>query len=319
MTESNRPRHSLDDDGYDEAFAFEDDQEYADDFRDSDYDSEFGSSAAAGAHHESYDAEYDAYDDSYDDGYDDGYGYVDERDDERAAAAGAAGAGAAGSDGGSGGLPLRGLAMILLAVAVLLIAWGGFTFFGGGSGDDNSGANTAQEQTANEGTSNGANNGGDANQPAPEGQQPAEGNQPGVEGNQGDQNSSEAAKPSEENKDENQGEGTVDKAETQVTILNNSPVQGLASQTADKLNAAEWRKTNYGNLPDTSGAFSESVVLYPANDKNAKAAAEEIAKELGIKAEARNADTDGRLGAADIFDGSEPGKIIVVTTNDMAR
>lgn len=301
MTESKRPRHSLDDDGYDEAFALDDEQEYTEDFRDSEYEPELGAEDGSYAASQGYERrDYSSHRrPSHDDDYE------------------ARHAAAAANSGEGSGLPLRGLAMILLAVAIVLIAWGGFSLFGG---DKDNGSHTAQEQSS--GNESSAQGGQSAGQEAPSSSAHAEASEegkPGVEGKQGAQHGSSAAQPNSGNSGEAQGQGTVNKDDTQVTILNNSPVQGLANQTADKLKAQQWHKTNYGNLPDTSGAFSESVVLYPANDKNSKAAAEEIAKELGIKAEERNAETDKLLADAHVSDGSQPGKVIVVTTNSMPR
>lgn len=272
MTDSNRPRHSLDDDHYDdEAFAFEDDYS------------------------------------------DENAGRNDARDRNRdGVAAGATGAGA----NDSSGLPLRGLAMILMAVAVVLIAWGAFSMFGGSDDESatNASQNSSQEQQAAQ---------DQQNQQGQNGQQGAEGDQRG-DANRG----SEAAPKPEGNANREGGEanggapgapGEVNKAEQQVTVLNNSPIQGLASQTADKLRGDQWQNTSYGNLPDTQGAFPNSVVLYPGNDANAKAAAEQIAQNLGIRAEARTPEIDRQLDGAQMLQGEAPGALVVVTTNDMPR
>ena len=281
MTDSNRPRHSLDDDRYDEAFAFEDDYS------------------------------------------DEGYGETG------AAAAGTAGAQAAGSEAvanDSSGLPLRGLAMILIAVAVVLIAWGAFSMFGGSDGGaGESSQNASQQQPAADEQQGQQNAEGQGN---PEGQDESAPGSEREEGREGGDNNDAA---SAENRQENAAQGgaennggapaagTVDKAGQQITVLNNSPIQGLASETSDRLRGEQWQRTSFGNLPDTEGAFPKSVVLYPANDANAKAAAEEIARNLGIAAEARTPEIDDTLGGAEMLEGEGPASVVVVTTNDMPR
>ena len=71
-------------------------------------------------------------------------------------AAGTAGAAGAAGDAGltpemekekpAGGAPLRGLAMILTAVAVVLIAWGVYSFVGGDDDSDGDSETVADEQ-----------------------------------------------------------------------------------------------------------------------------------------------------------------------------
>lgn len=284
MTDSNRPRHSLDDDRYDEAFAFEDD--YAEE----------------------------------------GYG------DTGAAAAGTAGAQAAGSEAvanDSSGLPLRGLAMILIAVAVVLIAWGAFSMFGGpDEGAGESRQNASQQQPADGEQQNQQGQQNAEGQGNPEGQDESAPGSVRGEGREGDDNN-DAASAENRQEDAAQGgaesnggapaAGTVDKARQQITVLNNSPIQGLASETTDRLRGEQWQRTSFGNLPDTEGAFPKSVVLYPASDANAKAAAEEIARNLGIAAEARTPEIDDTLGGAEMLEGEGPASVVVVTTNDMPR
>jgi hypothetical protein len=94
------------------------------------------------------------YDPNPDTAYDDEYA-IDPAMGAAAAGgtAGAASGSAAGADGqdganGTGGPPLRGLAMVLTAVAVVLIAWGVYSFVGG-DGDDTE--DTAQDTTTGQG------------------------------------------------------------------------------------------------------------------------------------------------------------------------
>lgn len=258
MTDSHRPRHSLDDDNFDEAFAFDDDPA---------------------------------------------------REEHATAAASAT------ADEGAG-LPYRGLAMILTAVAVLLIGWGLFTTFGGGEKDtDTEAASQTSAQQAQQ------------SQP---GSSPAAGasagaGAPGAAGASGQPSPSApapspSAKPSEPQQGGQQAApGVVDRANQQITVLNNSPIQGLASGTANKLRGNQWAKTSYGNLPDSQGAFPKSVVLYPAGDAAAQAAAEAAAADLGLRAQTRNPEIDRALSGAKMLQGDGPAAVVVVTTNDMPR
>ena len=113
------------------------------------------------------------------------------------------------------------------------------------------------------------------------------------------------------------GDVEVDRGRTVVTVLNNSPVQGLASDTAAKLKQDRWSRTGYGNLPDEAGAFPESVVLYPGGNAEAKAAAEAIAADLHITARQRDAGIDRQLAGAAMLDGPGPSNVVVVTTRDL--
>ncbi|RAV32300.1 LytR C-terminal domain-containing protein [Corynebacterium heidelbergense] len=210
----------------------------------------------------------------------------------------------------SPGLPLRGLAMVLLAVGALLAAWGAFSFFGGSDGDQSTNAaQSAATSSARISTvpsappapsSAAAQPSGSQQPPSPSSEPPRDGGAAAGSGtgNQGAQ---------------------VDRARTYVTVLNNSPVQGLAGDTAGKLRGRQWANTGVGNLPDTQYRFPRSVVLYPAGDANARAAAESVASDLGLPAEQRTPEIDRSLGGARMQQGPNPGAVVVVTTNDLGR
>lgn len=274
MTDSNRPRHSLDDDSFDEAFAFDDTTD-ADHY--GDYDDDFN------------EAEYQA-------------------------TGGAGSTRAAGNGNNGGGVPIRGLAMILLAVAIVLIGWGAFSFLSGGDdsndqASDNN-AQTSQEQSA----------GGQTQQSAPSGDAQQSGAAaPSSDAAAGEQSEAAGAGVGNEGQQGATAEGQVNKADQQVTVLNNSPISGLAGDTAKGLRDKQWGKTSFGNLPDTTGAFPNSVVLYPQDDANARAAAEQLASDLGIRAETRNAEIDKQLASAKMLEGQGPAAVVVITTNDMPR
>lgn len=218
--------------------------------------------------------------------------------------------------------------MILLAVAVLLIGWAVFSL-GGNSEDTASSSNSSQVATASEGAAQGGDaNGGNAGNGGTEGgNNGGEGAGDGQaaekpEGQSDEGASGESAKPSESsaqgsNGSNAGGEAKFDRAETRVTVLNNSPVTGLAGSTADRLAESEWNRPNVGNLPDDARVFETSVVLYPANDASSRAAAEDIARDLNIRAVARNSKIDDALRGAELQEEGEVAKVVVVTTSDM--
>lgn len=204
------------------------------------------------------------------------------------------------------GPPLRGLAMILTAVAVLLIAWGAYSFFSG-RGDDGADGSDAAAASSPQQPGRGA---AGASAPA---QQPGQAQQSQQSGRDGAaQQSGQAGQAAQSG-----GDVEVDRGRTVVTVLNNSPVQGLASDTAAKLKQDRWSRTGYGNLPDEAGAFPESVVLYPGGNAEAKAAAEAIAADLHITARQRDAGIDRQLAGAAMLDGPGPSNVVVVTTRDL--
>lgn len=239
------------------------------------------------------------------------------------AGSGAAGA-AAGEPGGqvgaearSGqGLPLRGLAMVLIAVAIALIAWGAVSFVNGGDSEDGN----VQAGQEGEDTSNLS--------PAEQARLAKEkenAERQAARDKAADDAKAEAEKKAEaERRDnenaENQGAlSDKDREATHVTVLNNSPIEGLAGRTADGLRGEKWDAKSIGNLPDSAYVFRESVVLYPAGDAKAKAAAEQIAKEHGLETRERNREIDDSLRDVQLLDGPAPGAVIVVTVNDMPR
>lgn len=246
------------------------------------------------------------------------------------AAAGGAGAaagepgGAVGAEARSGqGLPLRGLAMVLIAVAIGLIGWGAISFVNG-RGDDDAGESGvhAEQQEA-----------GDPSDMSPAEQaRLAKEKEAAERAKKGEEADKEAAKAAEEKaKAEQQKKadaekaganaapGEVDRGATHVTVLNNSPIEGLAGRTAGELRDEKWDAKSVGNLPDSAYVFQESVVLYPKDDAQAKAAAEQIAQEYNIEARERNAEIDKSLAGAKMLEGPGAGAVVVVTVNDMPR
>jgi hypothetical protein len=95
--------------------------------------------------------------------------------------------------------------------------------------------------------------------------------------------------------------GSVDKS-VPVRVLNNSTVTGLAARTSSQLAGDGWNVVETGNYP--SGVIPKTTVYY-GNSPGEQAVAMAIANELGAAAEPRFA------GIAD----SPPGVIVIVTGN----
>lgn len=282
MTEQNRPRHSQGSgqDPYD-------------------------TSGDAGDH--------DAHARGVDDNYDDAYAYPGE----------AGGAGAVGAAGASGavdgkpekpGPPLRGLAMILTAVAVVLILWGAWSVISGGDDDSDdtaapsasSGNSSSDAPTATSGTDS---TDGAASPSAPAGDTSGEatGDAPATPSGDADPSGGEDAG----------AEGQIDKAGTSVTVLNNS-TSPVARPTADQLRGDGWATVGYGNLQGRiEGISEESRVYYRDGDASAKAAAEDIAAALGISAVPGNDDYYARFGEAAIREGGRADGVVVVLTGPL--
>ncbi|MFM1725965.1 LytR C-terminal domain-containing protein [Rhodococcus sp. PAM 2766] len=92
----------------------------------------------------------------------------------------------------------------------------------------------------------------------------------------------------------------VDKS-VPVRVFNNSTVSGLAAQTADELTSGGWNVSETGNY---SYGQIQTTTVYYGSSASEKAAAQAIAAELGVKAEPR-------------FDGiqsASPGVIVIVTS-----
>lgn len=374
VTDSNRPRHSLDDNFDDDRPLNLEPQHGAHqgpvdaEFEDAEY-SDYDADGYDADGYESYDdgyAEYEDYGDDYAeyDEYGDEYAEYEDDEDESAAAAqrhheagrrriggaavaGAAGVGAAGAGAGSAGatadgagagaaagepggqvgaearsgqgLPLRGLAMVLIAVAIALIAWGAVSFVNGGDSEDgNVQAGQEGEDTSNLSPAEQARLAKEKENAERQAARDKAANDAKAEAEKKAEAERKAAEEAENA--ENRGElSDKDREATHVTVLNNSPIEGLAGRTADGLRGEKWDAKSIGNLPDSAYVFRESVVLYPAGDAKAKAAAEQIAKEHGLEARERNREIDDSLRDVQLLDGPPPGAVIVVTVNDMPR
>ncbi len=198
---------------------------------------------------------------------------------ERTARPASAGTGPSGS--APGGPPLRALAMLLIALAIVFAGVGAFSLSGSGGGD----AASAPSTTA-AGTSAASPAAVAAPNPTT-----AAASTAGATTTSGAATSSGATTTS--------GAAGPDKS-TPIHVFNNSDVQGLAARTAEKLTGAGWNVADTGNYGATS--ITQTTVYY-GNSSAEKAAAEEVASVLGTTAQPRFA------GIAN----SPSGVIVIVT------
>ncbi|MCX7538859.1 LytR C-terminal domain-containing protein [Corynebacterium sp. P5875] len=189
-------------------------------------------------------------------------------------------------------LPLRGLAMILAAVAVLLAAW---ALFAGLRGDDSdttpvagegAGPTAATSTEVSPAAPATTPRGETAPQPAPA--TPA-----------ADPGSAAPAQPAAP------PAPAGDPRTVTVHTLNNSTIQGLANRVADKLTGQGWKVGEVGNLAETY--LPASAVYYTAGNPTEEAAAREVGAALGIPANPRTPE----LGSA------PSGGVVVVLTGDV--
>lgn len=270
------------------------------------YDQQFDDAAGDAAA-----ADYgDAY---YDDAYDD------------AAAAGAAGAGvgaaAAGTGGGGGGahakkggLPLRGLAMVLIAVAVMLGLWGLYAMT---SEDDDSTVASDSEQSKSDGSANGGQEGNGAGGPAADGvrgdgSRDGANNQPPREG-EGDNAHPNGDAKDEANRDAGREDGARgedsdrtgdaaraggndapsaarDRNDIKVSVLNNSGESDKAKNEADVLKDGGFKVGYVGNLPGDVLTVPKTTVFYPEGDASAESLAREVAARYQAEVKPMNRD-----------------------------
>lgn len=192
----------------------------------------------------------------------------------------------------SSGLPLRGFAMVLIAVAVMLGMWGMYTLTSKDSTD------TAQTGST-----------GVATLPAPaEGEPGAQGSpsaQPGAAGSAapGTQDAKAgqdaAGQPAKEGQDAAgreaankdgaaagaagaEGAAGVERAakDIPVNVFNNSGRANFAAEQADKLKEKGFKIGEVGNLAGDILTVPQTTVYFPAGDKDAESLARETAAQL---------------------------------------
>ncbi|WP_269512010.1 LytR C-terminal domain-containing protein [Corynebacterium faecium] len=289
----------VDDTEYRGAHRRDDDSEYIEDV-------DYGAAGAAGARDRSRNADDAIYEEPYDDAYGDDYEAEPKERRKAAAADGAA----------SGGLPKRGLAMILIAVAALLALWGIWKMTqddkggdgegaaptsstvvgssaavpaGDGAGQNGQGADGAGQGAEGQG---GAATGADQNTQTTDGQPAQDPNaqDPNAQRPEGAEGQGENGQPAPAPAPAGAG---LDNASAQVYVYNNSGTPDLASRTADQLKG-QYNVANSSNdaavmnMPEqVYGVFPETYVFFDPAVPGAEQVAADIARRVGGAARAK--------------------------------
>ena len=189
-----------------------------------------------------------------------------------------------------GGLPLRGLAMVLIAVAVMLGLWALYSMT---SGDDDSTVASKSTQENSAGSTIGAAPEGSAGPdaagsrapgapeasdrpgapaPAPAG----EGDKPGDAAASGDADERAVAE-NEAAGEDNAHSAARDRNDIKVSVLNNSGEVDKAKKEADSLKGGGFKVGYVGNLPGDVLTVPKTTVFFPEGDASAEALAKEVA------------------------------------------
>jgi len=202
-------------------------------------------------------------------------------------------------------LPLRGVAMILISVALLLAMWGIYSMTGGKSAKVHNAASTdsaaasavsvqpaapAGPVTSAPGVpapSSGAP--APASAPAPAGAAASGAVAPGTSGGAGTAGAAGAAGAST---------SAGDKSAVTVHVLNNSTIQGLAAKAKEQLTRQGYRVGQVGNY--SRSVVPQNTVYYTDNEQQAR----ELAEKVGGVAQQRPADLPAETAG--------PGSLVVV-------
>ena len=200
-------------------------------------------------------------------------------------------------------LPLRGVAMILISVALLLAMWGIYSMTGGKSAKVNNAAST-DSAAASVAPAQPATPAGPATSapgvPAPSSEAPAPASAPvgapasgaaapGASGGSGAAGAAGAAGASA---------SAGDKSAVTVHVLNNSTIQGLAAKAKEQLTNQGYRVGQVGNY--SRSVVPQNTVYYTDNEQQAR----ELAEKVGGVAQQRPADLPAETAG--------PGSLVVV-------
>lgn len=179
-------------------------------------------------------------------------------------------------------LPLRGVAMVLIAVAVMLGMWALYAMTSDGSED------TAQDAPANDAAVSGPATGGaegdvatggaegeaDKNKDAAENERPAD-------ADADSENAAEAGAEHGENAEAGAPAGNADRpqAEIPVNVYNNSGRVNYAADEAERLKSEKFKVAEVGNISDDVLVAPKTTIFFPQGD----AAAENLAKEVAAQ------------------------------------
>ncbi|WP_244263989.1 LytR C-terminal domain-containing protein [Corynebacterium ciconiae] len=168
--------------------------------------------------------------------------------------------------------PVRGLAMILISVAVLLALWGAFTLI---DSDDPNETVVADPGSSSSSEESSAPEQKQERPDSPQSQRPEGEKKPEADRPAGEQ-PPRPAQPS----------ATGDPKAVPVTTLNNSTITGLADTVATELRDTGWDVREVGNFADTP--LPETTVFFTPGNAEEERAARSLAEQLGVQAQPRN-------------------------------
>ena len=195
-------------------------------------------------------------------------------------------------------LPLRGVAMILISVALLLAMWGIYSMTGGKSAKVHNAAST-DSAAASVAPAQPATPAGPATSapgvPAPSSEAPAPASAPaGAPGASGGTGTAGAGAAGAAGASTSAG----DKSAVTVHVLNNSTIQGLAAKAKEQLTRQGYRVGQVGNY--SRSVVPQNTVYYTDNEQQAR----ELAEKVGGVAQQRPADLPAETAG--------PGSLVVV-------
>ena len=179
-------------------------------------------------------------------------------------------------------LPLRGVAMVLIAVAVMLGMWALYAMTSDSSED------TAQDAPANDAAVSGPATGGaegDAHTGGAAGEadktKDADENERPADTDADSENAAEAGAEHGENAEAGAPAGNADRpqAEIPVNVYNNSGRVNYAADEAERLKSKKFRVAEVGNISDDVLVAPQTTIFFPQGD----AAAENLAKEVAAQ------------------------------------
>lgn len=182
------------------------------------------------------------------------------------------------------GMPLRGVAMVLIAVAVMLGLWGLYSLSYGSSDKESSSASPDATMSAPVEGSAAATPSGQAG-PSEESQDAAGDSRPAEEAPAAEGEQPPAAAPG------NAGSAQRDPKDIKVAVLNNSGEAGKANVEADRLKGDGFNIGYVGNLPGDLRTVPKTTVFFPSGD----GAAESLAREVAAVYQADVAPIEGKF------------------------
>ncbi|MEO5304884.1 MULTISPECIES: LytR C-terminal domain-containing protein [Corynebacterium] len=180
-------------------------------------------------------------------------------------------------------LPLRGLAMVLIAVAVMLGMWALYAMTSDKSEDTAQNAPAGNDAVVSgpatggaegDGAAGGASGEADKNKDAAENERPAD-------ADADSENAAEAGAEHGENTEAGANAGNSDRAQAEipVNVFNNSGRANFAADEAERLKSQHFHIAEVGNISGDVLVAPKTTVYFPEGD----AAAESLAKEVAAQ------------------------------------